>query len=98
MCTGAESRGIVEGNPVNNSKDGHENGMRSREGGEGTRNCGCGRFLHDLRQQLHNLKELLPTLSLSEVRNNYISSSLCMCGLCSASPSAAMIPLLKEVS
>ena len=53
--------------------------MRSSEGEEGTRNSGCGRFLHDLPQQFHNLlKELFPTLSLSEVRN-YISSSLCLC-------------------
>jgi len=66
--------------------------MKSSEGGEGTRNCGCGRFLHDLPQQLHNLlKELFPTLSLSEVRNN-ISSSLCMRGFCSATSSAPMIP------
>jgi len=71
--------------------------MRSSEGRETTRNCGCGRFLHDLPQQLHNLlSELFPTLSLSEVRN-YISSSLSVYGgFCSATFSAAMIPLLSS--
>jgi len=86
MCTGAESRGIVDGNnPVTNSKVGgvyHEiNGMRSTEGGdgEGKRNSGCsGRFIQGLHQHLHQLlKALFPTLSLSEVRN-YISSFLCV--------------------
>ncbi|KAG4992854.1 Protein DETOXIFICATION 53 [Glycine soja] len=88
MCTGAESRGIVDGNnPVTNSKVGgvyHEiNGMRSTEGGdgEGKRNSGCfGRFIQGLHQHLHQLlKALFPTLSLSEVKEELKSLANIAC-------------------
>ncbi|BAT83919.1 hypothetical protein VIGAN_04116100 [Vigna angularis var. angularis] len=52
----------------------------SEEGREGTRNCCCGRFFHDLPQQLHNLlKELFPTLSLSEVKEEFKSLANIAC-------------------
>lgn len=79
MCTGAESRGIIDTKAVSVTKNSkvegeyHEiNGiiMRSKEGGEGTRNISSscyGRFV----QQLHHLLHALFPISLSEVRRSF---------------------------
>ncbi|XP_027351347.1 protein DETOXIFICATION 53 [Abrus precatorius] len=71
MCTGAESRRIVDGDIVISKGGGeyNEGGMRTREGsGEGARN------VQGLLQRLHHLlRALLPTLSLSEVKEEFKS-------------------------
>ncbi|KAK7294849.1 hypothetical protein RJT34_17746 [Clitoria ternatea] len=77
MCTGAESRGIVDGDHViPKGGGGYENGMRTRGSGEGTRNSVCGRFIQGFLQHSHHL---LPSLSLSEVKEELESLAKISC-------------------
>lgn len=72
MCTGAESRGDINGDPVISKVGGdYEDRMRTieLEGGGEERACNCGTFVQGLLQGIHHhLTALnLPTLSASEV-------------------------------
>ncbi|MED6122613.1 hypothetical protein PIB30_037103 [Stylosanthes scabra] len=87
MCTGAESRGNINGDPMVPSKVverdyNEERIMRTREGGnnEGASNNGLLAFIHDLLCRFHNhLSALLPNLSLSEVKEELKSIGKISC-------------------
>jgi len=70
MCNGAESRGNINGEVVISKVENcHEERMRNTEGSERTCNCGTGL----LQRIYHHLSTLLPTISVSEVSNLYLS-------------------------
>lgn len=73
MCNGAESRGNINGEVVISKVENcHEERMRNTEGSERACNCGTG-----LLQRIYlHLSTLLPTISVSEVSNLYLSICL----------------------
>lgn len=81
MCTGAESRGDINGDHVVSKvgEDYNEDRMRTTiEGSEGACNSGT-IFIQGLLHRLHNhLIALLPGLSPSEVCNLSLTISLCL--------------------
>jgi len=85
MCTGAESRGNINGEPVIPKVGGDYEGnrMRTIEGGE--RACNCGTFVQGLLQRLHHLLTALTLpISASEVGKltNSVTISLSLTLFC----------------
>ncbi|KAL2658579.1 hypothetical protein GLYMA_03G036200v4 [Glycine max] len=85
MCTGAESRGDINGDPVISKVGGgdYEDRMRTieLEGGGEERACNCGTFVQGLLQGIHHhLTALnLPTLSASELKEELQSLAKVAC-------------------
>jgi len=70
MCNGAESRGNINGEVViSKAENYHEERMRNTEGSERACNCSTGL----LQRIYHHFSTLLPTISVSEVSNLYLS-------------------------